>query len=77
MRAAGEEEEAEATGRRPPVSVSSLRCSFLRGRGGEGGMHVQAHVSLCFPTCAAAEGSSCEGGVFTIQCGVHIHVSVS
>lgn len=28
MRAAGEE-EAEATGSRPPASVSSLRCSFL------------------------------------------------
>lgn len=64
MRAAGEEEAAEAAGCRPPVSVFSLRCSFLRGWGGEGGVHVQAHVSLCFPMCAAAEGSSWEGGCF-------------
>lgn len=37
---------------------------------------MQAHVSLGFPMCAAAEESSWEGdgGVFTIQCGVHIHV---
>lgn len=77
MRAAGEEEEAEAAGRRPPVSVSSLRRSCLRGWGGERGGHVQARVSLCFAMCAAAEGSSREGGVFTIQCGVYIHVSVS
>lgn len=32
MRAAGEEED-EATGSRPPVSVSSSRCSFLGGLG--------------------------------------------
>lgn len=35
-----------------------------------------AHGSLCFPLCAAAEGSSWEGqgDVSTTQCELHIHV---
>lgn len=62
MRVAGKEEgeEAQAVSSRPPPSVASFRCGFLRGWGGSGSVCASVHTCPCVFLCGQllSEGSS-------------------